>query len=121
MSNQESLVESIRVAFSKNESFNLVTTYRKIKKNANKIYPVWINYEIAGCFMHDSKIKVITIIKQNNFNEEVSQEVFSQMRYDILHLIQRRIQKPMGNIEILLGFNNELKKNFFLTNINRRS
>jgi len=110
MSNQNSLVESIRIAFSKSESFNLVTIYRKITKNKNKIYPVWINYEIAGCFMHNDKIKVIVIMKQNNFNEEVSQEVFSQMRYDILCLIQKRIRKPIRNIEIVFNFSKKMNE-----------
>ena len=68
MTDLKCLLESFRINFAQHEIITWTRHYEKIDNGFDKIYPAFVNYEIAGSFISEDNIKVI-VYKNISLNE----------------------------------------------------
>ena len=102
------ILAALRITFSEYEKFSWTAHYKKIDRDSDKIFPVFVNYEIAGSFISENKIKVIVSLKEFSFSEELIKRVLRELEAEVIGIIAERIPETDGKIEIVFEFKQKM-------------
>jgi hypothetical protein len=104
MTDLKCILEATRITFAQHEIFSWTKHYKKIDGESDKIFPVFVNYEIVGSFISENKIKMIISLREFSFSEDIFKRVLRELEEDVTRIIAERIPETDGKIEIIFEF-----------------
>jgi hypothetical protein len=108
MTDLKSIVEAVRINFAEHYIITWDTNYTNFDRDSEKIFPAWINYEIAGSYIHNNQIKIIVSIKEFSCSEYIIKRVLRDLEEEVKSKITERIPETNNKIEIVFEFKQKM-------------